>query len=256
MRIALHCLLPVIVAGAAVGLSDRTAAQSPGRIDFARDIQPLLRSNCYGCHSASLQSGNFRLDRRRDSMPNRVGANGARIVPGNSAVSRLYLRVSGNQAGLQMPPTGALRPEEIGTIKAWIDQGAEWPDELAGETPSPPQDPKATQVLDALRHGDRRRFERLLRENPNAVRATGSGGVTPLMYAALYGDALSARLLLDMGADPNARNDAGATALMWAVDDLGQRDCCSSAEQIRMCARRMAARRCWWQPAAPAPVRW
>jgi ankyrin repeat protein len=40
------------------------------------------------------------------------------------------------------------------------------------------------------------------------------------MYAALYGDGASARQLLDMGADPNVRNDAGATALMWAVDDL------------------------------------
>ena len=39
------------------------------------------------------------------------------------------------------------------------------------------------------------------------------------MYATLYGDADSVRLLLEAGADPNARNEAGATALMWAVDD-------------------------------------
>src|SRR5678815_5938329 len=50
-------------------------------------------------------------------------------------------------------------------------------------------------------------------------RSRGSGGDTPLMYAALYGDANSVRLLLDMGADPNARNDGGATPLLWAVDD-------------------------------------
>jgi hypothetical protein len=212
-------VLLVMLAGAAVALSGRTSAQSPERIDFARDIQPLLRTNCYGCHSASLQSGNFRLDRRRDSMPNRVGANNARIVPGNSATSRLYRRVAGGEAGLQMPPTGALRPEEITTIKTWIDQGAEWPDELAGETPSPPENPLATQVLEALRLGDRRRVEQLLKRNPKVAHATGSGGITPLMYAALYGDTPSARLLLEMGADPNARNDAGATALLWAVDD-------------------------------------
>jgi ankyrin repeat protein len=196
-----------------------TTAQTRAKVDFARDVQPLLRANCYSCHGSSLQSGGFRLDLRRDSMPNRVGANGARIVPGNSASSRVYIRVAGNQGGLQMPPTGPLSAEEIGIIKAWIDQGAEWPDELSGETPSSPQDPQVTQLMNALRHGDRRAFERLLRANPKSAQSKGSGGDTPLMYAALYADANSVRLLLDMGADPNARNDAGATALLWAVDD-------------------------------------
>ena len=217
MRLTLSLL--VVIAVVAIGLSGRPAAQSSDRIDFARDVQPLLRANCYGCHSASLASGNFRLDRRRDSMPNRVGANGARIVPGNSEVSRLYQRVSGSQGGLQMPPTGALPPEAIRTIKLWIDQGADWPDELAGETPSPPQDPVATKLLDAIRLGDRVGVARLLKQSPDAARAKGIAGITPLMYAALYGDRTSARLLLDIGADPNARNDAGATALMWAIDD-------------------------------------
>src|SRR6185503_14681401 len=55
---------------------------------------------------------------------------------------------------------------------------------------------------------------------PAAAGAPGSGGTTPLMSAALYGDAASVRRLLELGADVNARNDAGASALMWAVDDL------------------------------------
>ena len=50
-----------------------TTAQTPAKVDFARDVQPLLRANCYSCHGSSLQSGGFRLDLRRDSMPNRVG---------------------------------------------------------------------------------------------------------------------------------------------------------------------------------------
>lgn len=217
MRVLLVVLAAVAVG---VGVSHGTLAQSAPKVDFARDVQPLLRANCYGCHSAAQQSGNFRLDRRRDSMPNRVGANAARIVPGNSAASRLYQRVAGSQGGVQMPPTGALPADAINTIKTWIDQGAEWPDELAGETPSPPRDPVATAVLDALRLGDRARLERLLQNNDNAARAAGAGGITPLMYAALYGDVASARMLIDKGADPNARNDAGATALMWAIDSL------------------------------------
>jgi ankyrin repeat protein len=195
-----------------------SSAQIAPKIDFARDIQPLFRTACYGCHGPALQSNNFRLDRRRDSLPNRVGANGARVVPGNSAASRLYLRVTG-QAGLQMPPTGALSSEQIGIIKAWIDQGAEWPDELAGEAPLAPQDPQAAKLMESLRRGDRTAFEKLLREGPRAARGQGPGGSTPLMYAALYGDTRSANLLLQKGADPNTRNDAGATALLWAVDD-------------------------------------
>ena len=201
-------------------VSPSTSAQAPSAIDFARDVQPLLRANCYGCHGETLQNGNFRLDRRRDSMPNRVGANGARIVPGNSASSRLYIRVAGNQGGLQMPPTGALRPEDIATIKTWIDQGAAWPDELDGERPTPPRNPLADQLLEAIRRGERRHADRLLKEHPETAREPGTGGTTALMQAALYGDAATARRLLDLGASVNARNDAGASALLWAVDDL------------------------------------
>jgi ankyrin repeat protein len=219
----LRWLLLVVPAALALAAPERLSAQSPqapAPIDFARDVQPLLRANCYSCHGETLQSGNFRLDRRRDSLPNRVGANGARIVPGNSGVSRLYQRVAGSQGGLQMPPSGALPPEQIHTIKAWIDQGAPWPDELDGEQPSPPRDPVANQLLEALRLGQRSTIARLLKDSPASARAPGSGGTTPLMYAALYRDAASLRQLFDLGADANARNDAGATALMWAVDDL------------------------------------
>lgn len=119
-----------------------------------------------------------------------------------------------------MPPTGPLSPEQIDIIKAWIDQGAEWPDDVSGETSSSPPDPKAMRIMGVLRQGDRQAFKRMLREDPKAARLKGPGGSTPLMYAALYGDADAVRLLLKKGADPNVRNEAGATALMWAVDDL------------------------------------
>src|SRR5262249_52984152 len=110
--------------------------------------------------------------------------------------------------------------EQIKVVKAWIDQGAKWPDELAGDTPFAAADPKATQMMAALRQGDRPAFEELLRAHPQSAKLQGPGGSTPLMYAVLYADASSVRRLLDSGADPNSRNDAGATALLWAVDDL------------------------------------
>ena len=110
------------------------AAQAPAKVDFARDVQPILREHCVECHGPSQQMRGLRLDRRRDAMPNRVGANGARIVPGNSSASPLYRRVSGTEAGAQMPPQGPLPQEQISVIKTWIDQGAEWPDALSGDT--------------------------------------------------------------------------------------------------------------------------
>jgi ankyrin repeat protein len=158
----------------------------------------------------------FRLDRRRDAMR---GGTLAMIAPGNSQGSRFYLKLIGDQYGPQMPPTGALRPDQIAVLKAWIDQGAEWPDEASGEEPTPPPDPKATPILKALRDGDKQAFERLARQYPGAGNLRGPAGTTPLMQAALYGDADSVRLLLDGGANPNVRNEAGATPLMWAVDD-------------------------------------
>jgi mono/diheme cytochrome c family protein len=202
----------VVLAGALVG-------QTPRKIYLAKDVQSIFQAYCVSCHGPSQQMAGFRIDQRRYAMPNRVGANGARIVPGDSGRSRLYQKIVGNGGGLRMPPTGTLSQEQIGNIKAWIEQNAEWPDEVSGETPRFPPDPKATQIMNALRNGDREGFEKLLAEDPKSAERRGPSGSTPLMYAALYGDAASVRRLLKSGANPNLPNDAGATPLMWAVDD-------------------------------------
>src|SRR5262249_33732430 len=119
--------------------------------------------------------------------------------------------------GAQMPPTGALSADKIAVIKAWIDQGAEWPDALAGDAPVVPPDPAAVELIAAIKKGDRSRFSATRNANPAASQRKGMGGVTPLMPAALDGDVAQLQHLSDAGADPNATNDAGATALMWAV---------------------------------------
>jgi ankyrin repeat protein len=192
-------------------------AQTPGKLDFGRDVQPIFKTYCIGCHGPTQQMNGFRLDRRRDAMR---GGTIAVIGPGNSDGSRLYQRLIGDQYGLRMPPTGPLSADQINTIKVWIDQGAAWPDALSGETPPPRPDPAATRLMESLRLGDHQAFLKLLSENPTAVNLKGPGGSTPLMYAALYGDPDSVRQLLAKGADPNLKNEAGATALMWAVGDL------------------------------------
>ena len=121
---------------------------------------------------------------------------------------------------MQMPPTGALRPEQINTIKTWIDQGADWPDSLANEAELPPLNPKAVAMVEALRTGDLPEFMKSVAEDPKLLNARGPEGSTPFMYAVLYTGAPTLERLLKQGADPNKRNDANATALMWAATDL------------------------------------
>jgi ankyrin repeat protein len=199
---------------AALALTVTQSHQASGKIDFRRDVQPIFKQFCIECHGPSLQQHGFRLDRRRDAM-----RSGTTIVPGSSAASRLYLKLLNNKFGPQMPLTEPLAQEQIETIKAWIDQGADWPDELSGDVPLPPPDPKAEPILKALSDGDMQAFKKLASEDKKIGNLKGAGGTTPLMQAVLYGDADSVRLLLEQGADPNIRNDAGATALMWAVGD-------------------------------------
>jgi ankyrin repeat protein len=142
-----------------------------------------------------------------------------RVVPGSSSNSFVYYRLIG-EYGAQMPPTGALRPEQIATVKAWIDQGAEWPDALANEVDLPPFDPKAIAMVDALRAADLPSFLKAAVADPALLNARGPEGSTPFMYAVLYANVPTLTHLLKMGADPNMRNDANATALMWAATNL------------------------------------
>jgi hypothetical protein len=81
----------------------------------------------------------------------------------------------------------------------------------------------AEDVFRAIRAGD----NSTLRKMP--VDAKDQLGTTPLHYAALYGNAESVRILLDRGADPNARNKSEATPLIYGAynfdKDVGRRNC-------------------------------
>lgn len=187
------------------------------KVDFVNDVRPILKAHCYSCHGPKQQKNGLRLDRRRDAMR---GGTIPVIAPGNSAASWLYLALVEGNPKERMPPDGTMSAEEIKVVKDWIDQGAKWPDAEAGDAIATPPDPKAVQLMTALRDGDTVLLKKLVKEEPKAVNVKGPGGATPLMYAVLYGDPDAVRLLLEAEANPNATNEAGATALMWAVDDL------------------------------------
>jgi ankyrin repeat protein len=203
------CLL--VLAGL---LPAQVPSQAPAKVDFARDVQPLLRQNCVGCHGPMKQNGGMRLDRKSSALKAR------RIVPGSSANSFVYHRVTGTEFGAQMPPTGDLRPEEVATLKNWIDQGAEWPDALSNEAELPPLNPDAVAMVEELHNGNLTAFLKAAVAKPALLNARGPEGSTPFMYAVLYSNATTLAQLLKMGADVNAHNDANATALMWAAKDI------------------------------------
>ncbi len=102
-----------------------------GPVDFVRDIQPLFAARCYSCHGAETQQHGLRLDHKPDAL---VGGDDGRVIlPGNSAASRLIHYVAGLAPEKRMPRKGTpLTAHEIGTLRAWIDAGAPWPDSAAG----------------------------------------------------------------------------------------------------------------------------
>src|SRR5436309_2993159 len=113
------------------GVAADTASRPPsGKIDFIRDIQPILASHCYECHGPVTARGKLRWD-RRDSVLKRKEAP---YLPGKSAESLLIEVVTSKDAETVMPPEGKgqrLTAAEVKTLREWIDQGATWPDEAA-----------------------------------------------------------------------------------------------------------------------------
>jgi hypothetical protein len=134
--LALTQALPV---GPAAGKPDAAQLTPPVRapkngqkIDFVRQIKPLLERSCVACHSGAKPRSLFRIDGRDPIL--KGGASGAAaIVPGQSEKSPLIAYVSGKAPESEMPPRAvrdrfpALSPDEVALVRAWIDQGAEWP---------------------------------------------------------------------------------------------------------------------------------
>jgi len=116
-----------------VGAVDISKLPPPAdrQVDFIRDVQPIFSSRCYECHGATKQEAEFRLDNKAVAL--KGGELGVAIVPGKSSESLLIHFVGGLVDGKQrMPRKGEpLTAEQIGVLRAWIDQGANWPDSVA-----------------------------------------------------------------------------------------------------------------------------
>jgi hypothetical protein len=98
------------------------------KVDFEKDVQPIFRERCFECHSTGNEEGGLNLGVKARTL--KGGQSGTVIQPGQSAKSLLFQRVAGMKEGEIMPPEGEpLSPEQVGIIRAWIDQGATWPQE-------------------------------------------------------------------------------------------------------------------------------
>jgi ankyrin repeat protein/mono/diheme cytochrome c family protein len=187
------------------------------KVDYKRDIQPLLAQNCYSCHGPEVQQAGLRLDLRQNAL--RGGDYGPVIKIGDSAASKLIRRMVDGDGGLQMPPTGALSNDEIGLLRAWIDQGAEFRTDIVAEAAPRPVDPKVAAMIAAVRAGNRSEIEKQIAPSPELVKGKDAGGSTALHHAAGFGPIGNLQLLIDKGADVNAKNRRSSTPLHWAIHD-------------------------------------
>ena len=106
------------------------------KVDFARDIRPVLSNTCFKCHGPGTAKGGLRLDERERAI--KKGA----IVPGKPDESTLVERVClPADDGSRMPPSDIgpqLTPAQIAKFRAWIEQGAEYPPHWAFLAPKRP----------------------------------------------------------------------------------------------------------------------
>lgn len=94
-------------------------------VSFMGEVEPILRARCVQCHGHGKARGAFSLETRETLLES--GDYGGAVLPGNSAGSSLIELVSGLNPEAVMPVKGTrLTAEEVGVLRAWIDQGAVW----------------------------------------------------------------------------------------------------------------------------------
>ena len=105
-------------------------------VDYGRNVKPILSARCISCHGAIRQKAGLRLDTA--DFVRRGGESGRAIEPGASGESLIIDRVTGRDGSDRMPPESEgvpLSADQVATLRAWIDQGANAPPEATPEDP-------------------------------------------------------------------------------------------------------------------------
>jgi mono/diheme cytochrome c family protein len=112
-----------------IDVSKLPPASSQKDVTYEKDIKPLIEQSCVKCHGPEKPKAKLRLDSLAGVL--KGGQDGKVVEPGNSAKSMLIHNVAhlGDEDEWMPPPNNklkikALTPEQIGLIRAWIDQGA------------------------------------------------------------------------------------------------------------------------------------
>lgn len=146
MRSPAVCCLAVTLLGTSVATS---APPQHGRVDFNRDVRPILSDNCYFCHGpdAGHREADLRLDIREDALA------GEAFIPGDAKASKLVERILSTDADEVMPPPASrkkLTDEQKQLLEQWIAEGAEYAPHWAYRPPVRPETPAGTNPIDAM----------------------------------------------------------------------------------------------------------
>ena len=128
-------------------------AHAAAKLDFNRDIRPILSDNCFACHGPDTQKvkGGLRLDSREAALkPAKSGA--LAIVPGKPEKSALVERTSTKAAADLMPPPEShktLTSAQKDTLRRWVAEGANYSAHWAFVPPQRPSTPPIGNPIDA-----------------------------------------------------------------------------------------------------------
>ena len=105
-------------------------------VDFTKDIQPLFEAACVKCHAKGKAKGGFSLESREVFI--KGGDTSPAAVLGKSAESLIVKLVASDDPDERMPKKGThWTAEQVGLLRAWIDQGAAWPEGVSFAKPVP-----------------------------------------------------------------------------------------------------------------------
>lgn len=123
--------------------------QPPDKIQFNRDIRPILTENCFPCHGfdANKRKADLRLDLAESATALRKGHQA--IKPADRAGSELWRRINSTDPQVHMPRPESgkkLTPAQIGLLGRWIDEGAPYQRHWAFIPPRRPDPPAVRQA--------------------------------------------------------------------------------------------------------------